>query len=178
MNEKQLVFSSDTLQNKDLLTIKKTVRREDFVSWMKDNYEALRCYHSTRTTDVSSYYKNGFVPTDMAKATLYFKQLLKSIGYNREYDIQETINLFSGDSDKRIYFCLNTEGFLEYCPHYLIYGSELILCFAQHVSPQIKYELKKIGIPTIFHCDIPLINFEDEELIDIYDKIFNAKGTI
>ena len=169
-------FSKETFKQKELFFIRNKIDRKNFVPWLRENYNCLRCFHSTRTKDVSSFYKNGFVPTDMGKATLYFKELLNNIGYEEEYDIQETIDLFTGDSDRRIYFCLNREGFLKRSPHYLIYGSELILCFAQHVSQHIKYELKKIGLPTIFHCDVPLSNFDDEELITLHDKICSATG--
>jgi hypothetical protein len=171
------VFSSDTLKRKELLYIKKNVAREDFVSWLKDNYDALRCYHSTRPKDVSRYYKQGLMPTDMLKAAEYFKQVLHDINFTGEYDIQETIDTFTGDSDKHIHFILYRDDFIDTCPHYLIYGSELILCFAQHVSSHIKYTLKEIGIPTIFHCDIPLLQFDDDEIIDLYDRINRAKGT-
>jgi hypothetical protein len=177
MNEPRRVFSRETLKNKDILTISRSVSRDEFVIWLKNNFRALRCYHTTRTADVSTYYKNGFLPTDMVKAVAYFKQLVKEIGFENDYDLQETIDLFNGHSNRYIYFCLDKEGFLDYSPHYLIYGSELILCFAQRVSPSIKYELKKIGLPTLFHCDIPLDKFDDDELITLYDRVCSATGS-
>jgi hypothetical protein len=177
MSKKQVVFSCDTLKSKDILMIKRSVSKDDFVQWMRGNYETLRCYHSARPVDVSSYYKVGFVPTDMPTSIANFKRLLDSIGFVEPYDIQRVIDQFSGDSDQYIYFCLDKEGFLKYCSQYMIYGSELLLCFAQHVSPIIKYELQKVGLPTIFHCNVALSNFKDDELIGLYDKICSARGS-
>ena len=52
---------------------------------------------------------------------------------------------------------LETE-LLEYCGHYLLYGSEYLTGIAAHVKGYRDYRqvLKRFGTPTVFVCDVPL----------------------
>jgi hypothetical protein len=87
------------------------------------------------------------------------------------------VNSYSGTIDKLIYFILDEDDFFICFPHYIIYGSELMLSLAQNVDEGLKYYLRAVGIPTIFECDIPMQMISEMELRPIYECISTAKGS-
>ncbi|WP_219993690.1 hypothetical protein [Paenibacillus cellulosilyticus] len=63
---------------------------------------------------------------------------------------------------------------LDSCGHYLIYGSEFICGIAAELNCQ--YVLKNKGIPTIFHCDVPLEKIPSNYIADLNRQIQNGNG--
>jgi hypothetical protein len=67
-----------------------------------------------------------------------------------------------------VYFGLDDRYLLEYCGHYLNYGSEYLLCFSAFLAKQIGYDLKeelgKLGMPTIFEVNMPIKRFQSAEI--------------
>jgi len=172
------IFAKETLSWKQLQFIKKNIPAQDFVTWLRGNYDYLMCYHAGRPIDVNSYYVNGFVPADFDKSVKRFEELLRSIPYTRPYDVQHVLDTYKGQTDRFIYFILDKDDFIDGAPHYLIYGSELLLSLAQNVASFIKDYLKTIGIPTIFHCSIPLDQIEDFELKGLHERIRCSSGDL
>jgi len=170
------IFAKEQLSWQQLQFIKRNVSAEHFVNWLRENYDYLMCYHAGRPVDVNSYYINGFVPADFKKSVERFEELLHTIPYRQPYDIQHVLDDYKGQTDRFIYFILDKEDFIGSAPHYLIYGSELLLSLAQNVASFIKEYLKNIGIPTIFHCKIPLDQIDDFELKGLHERIRCANG--
>ena len=170
------IFGKAFLTSQTLQAVKKLPSKEAFKGWLLENYDFLRCFHGCRPADVGSYYRSGFLPSDNMQTASNFDNFLKSINYVHPYDISHVLTSHSGKIDKLIYFILDEEDFLDLAPHYILYGSELMLSLAQNVDELLKYHLRTIGIPTVFQCDIPLETFEDRELIPIYERILDAKG--
>ncbi|OKS88100.1 hypothetical protein [Mucilaginibacter polytrichastri] len=178
MNNSPSVFAKKTLTKKELANIRKNVSRSNFVEWLKHNYHAIRCYHAARPTNIDLYFDNGFRPSDLQKSFASFEILLKEIGYKGPVDVQETMELFEGKSNRFIYFILDDYDFIDLAPHYWIYGSEFMLCLAQNTAYHIKEHLRNTGTPTIFACDIPFSEIDDRELLSLHDRILDATGTI
>jgi len=172
------IFSKENLTWKQIHFVKKHVQRANFVSWLKQNYDFLLCYHGCRPDDIGSSYKDGFLPSDFTRTISRFEQLLKSISYTQPYNIQQVLDSYDGQTNKYVYFILDKEDFIDFAPHYIIYGSELLLSLAQHVASYIKGYLKERGTPTIFHCHIPLADIMDCELVYLYDQIISSKGSL
>ncbi|MET4142873.1 hypothetical protein [Pedobacter sp. UYP1] len=178
MNESHPVLVKEVLTKKELSYIRKSVARSNFIDWLKSNYRSIRCYHAARPTNIDLYFENGFLPGDLQKSLASFEELLKEIGYKGLVDLQETMELFDGKSNRFIYFILDKYDFIDLAPHYWIYGSEFMLCLAQNTAFHIKEYLRKTGIPTIFACDIPFIKIEDRELLSLHDRILQTTGTL
>lgn len=67
----------------------------------------------------------------------------------------------------------NKNELINYCGHYLIYGSEFICGMA--AEPALPGKFKK-GIPTIFHCDIPIEKIPSDYLEDLNAKVQTGDG--
>lgn len=171
------IFGRDLITQDVLRTVKKFRSKELFFDWLHQNYEAIRCFHGCRPIAVEDYYNNGFLPSDFNRAKSDFSDFLTRVNYTRDYNIDHVIKSYSGSIDKLIYFILNEEDFLHSAPHYIIYGSELMLSLAQNVNESLKYFLRNIGTPTIFQCDIPLSMISEDELTPIYQRVIDAKGS-
>jgi hypothetical protein len=175
--KEERVFGKRFLTRHTMQAVKKLPSKSAFMDWLYESYDFLRCFHGCRPVDVDLYYRFGFLPSDIKKTADNFDAFLKSINYQRPYDVGQVLSSYSGSIDKLIYFILDEEDFLDLAPHYIIYGSELMLSLAQNVDERLKYYLRTVGIPTIFQCDIPLQLIEEQELIPLFDRIKQAKGT-
>ncbi|WP_183568521.1 hypothetical protein [Mucilaginibacter sp. SP1R1] len=171
------VFTKDTLTRKELFYIKKNVSRENFATWLTDNFRAIRCYHAGRPIDLTTYFEHGLRPNNLNQALESFHNFLKTVNYVGKIDVQETVELFKGKSDRFVYVILDKYDFIDQAPHYWIYGSEFMLCLAQNTAYHLKDDLKKIGTPTIFTCDLPFDLINNSELISLYDRIKDTNGT-
>lgn len=69
------------------------------------------------------------------------------------------------DIHKKVWLEMNKNLLLEAASHYLIYGSEFINALAMQLG--CRNRLKKIGVPTIFHCNIPIEDISVKTLEDI-----------
>ncbi|WP_026632618.1 hypothetical protein [Dyadobacter alkalitolerans] len=169
---------TESLTLEDIHFVKTNVPREDLIGWLKENFDYVTGYHASRPHDVGSYYTNGFLPSNFTKADNDFKNMLSDVSYDGSYDPKPIFNEFQDDSNKKIYFSMNKEDFLDSDTHYLIYGSELIFNLAQDTHHSIKYHLNKIGIPTIFYCNIPIEDIDYKDLFDLYDRIVKSEGNL
>ena len=86
-------------------------------------------------------------------------------------DEEKIIEKFNGhwrdfdDMYKRVWMAVNKEVLLTLSGHYLIYGSEFISALAMELG--CRSSLKNAGIPTIFHCDIPLGDISSSKVTEI-----------
>ena len=132
-----------------------------------DKYTHIRGYHGCRPIDIDSYYHNGIIPINKEDALCDIITRLKS-----DYITVEKIEMLFNKAwddlrkyDKVVWFTISEEELIDYCGHYLIYGSEFIMDIA--VDLRSHYLLKLHGIPTVFCCDIPITNFDEKTLKDI-----------
>ena len=104
---------------------------------------------------MNDYYKNGIAPITKNEALKRALYLLS----NDRIDEEKIVAVFNThwtrlmDSHKCVWFTLTKNELVNFCGHYLIYGSEFICGMAAELFCQAS--LKK-GIPTIFHCDVPI----------------------
>lgn len=118
-------------------------------------YTHIRAYHACRPTSIQNYLTNGIIPYTKHKAMTDAIRKLKT-----EKSEKEIIDKFEKQWDKsdvkksRVWLAVNKEILLTGSGHYLIYGSEFLNALAMELG--CREHLKNIGIPTIFHCDIPL----------------------
>jgi len=150
-----------------------------FVNRLSGHYHALRAFHGTRLLDKESFYKNGIYPlrpeefedkafklfsgTSFPELSVDAVQVaIKKVG--RQY------------REGRVYFEANEKHLIEFCAHYMLYGSEYLCAIAANLpgSHDYRQELKKFGTPTIFECDIPLAIIDHDLLKEFSDSALAA----
>jgi len=164
---KKRVFNfEETFKNNINLSHKIDLRKE---------YSHIRGYHGCRVLDLDDYYKHGIVPinkNETLKRALYLLQ-------NEELSEDKIIEVFNshwielGDTHKYVWLTLIKNELIDFCGHYLIYGSEFICGMAAELRCQ---ESLRKGIPTIFSCDIPIEKIPSDYLDDLSRRIQAGYG--
>lgn len=138
---------------------------------LRKEYTHIRGYHGCRPVCIDDYRKLGIKPIERhfalqeAVSRLCDKRITREMVENLfEKEWEEFYSVHRG-----VWFIFSKFHLLNDCGHYLIYGSEFICGMAAKLFCQ--NNLKKIGRPTIFGCDIPLKNIPNCFLSDIRKKM-------
>lgn len=136
-----------------------------------DGYTHLRAFHACRPLKIEDYLKNGIRAISYKSALQDVKDRVVCDKVSETEAIakfqEEWSNL--ADIHKRVWLQMNKKVLLNEACHYLIYGSEFINALAMKLF--CRNRLKKIGIPTIFYCDIPLDDIVPMTLNDIQNCV-------
>ena len=142
-----------------------------FIDTFRRDFDFVRMFHCCHPSDVQSYYSNGI---RVLKASDANKQFISHFLENDKFPeitlshIGEAIERMGkeGGTDVRekvVHFALDDRFIIEHASHYLIYGSEYISVLAGEVGKRTKYDLKvdlrRSGMPTVFIVDIPIGKF-------------------
>jgi len=121
-----------------------------------DEFTHLRAYHACRPLEISDYLKSGIKPINYDLALKDVKERIISAQITEEKVVLILNDEWADFEDihKRVWLQMNKECLLTRAGHYLIYGSEFTNTVAMRLGCRDK--LKKVGIPTIFYCNIPL----------------------
>jgi hypothetical protein len=142
---------------------------------LKEEYSHIRGYHGCRALDLDEYYEHGIVPINKNETLKRALYLL----HNDEISEDKIIKVFNshweelGDTHKYVWLTLTKKELIDFCGHYLIYGSEFICGMAAELRCQ---ESLRKGIPTIFHCDIPIEKIPYYYLDDLSEMIQAGDG--
>jgi hypothetical protein len=140
-------------------------------------YTHIRGYHGCCPIDLKNYCKNGIVPINKKFAQEQAIKLLCSDNISVD-KVKRIFNLRwneLGDNHKYVWMALSKKELLNECGHYLIYGSEFICSIAAKLFCQ--SSLRGKGLPTIFHCDIPIESVANGYIDDMNKKIRNGDGS-
>lgn len=147
--------------------IKKRINNIDLLR----EYTHLRGYHGCRPISIDDYYQKGIKPIE--KEFARHEAILRLC--DRWITAEKVIDRFNESWNdlthphKSVWLTYSEKEFLNGSGHYLIYGSEFLCGIASQLFCQ--PNLKRVGIPTIFHCNIPLENIPETYLSDINEKI-------
>lgn len=133
----------------------------EVLSRLKSSFVSVRAFHACCPTDVSCYYEKGLIPLCRADAHEIFKTTLLS-NENldvTENDIDKVIEMAPDLAEEsKVWFNLDNRTLLDYCGHYLLYGSEYIVGLAAKLSSHSSFDcrqyFKNRGTPTMFVCDL------------------------
>lgn len=130
---------------------------------LRTRYDAIRAYHGARPLDVDTYYDRGLEPMDSVRIEKQAREFFLSGRFPKiaSDDVERAIeNVGRKLREGRIYFEASKRMLEDHCAHYMLYGSEFITGVAAGLWPQhgpdLRQELKTIGRPTVFVCDVPL----------------------
>jgi hypothetical protein len=128
---------------------------------LPDRYHAMRAYHGSRPLDVNSFYQRGLHRLDPT----HVEERARDIFLNSSFPEIKPESLQIGidkvgraHREGLLYFEANEAHLVEYCAHYMLYGSEYLCGIAANIPGARDYRqhLKTFGTPTIFVCDVPL----------------------
>jgi hypothetical protein len=137
---------------------------------LRDRFFAIRAFHGARVLDTASYYENGLLPLAGAN----FENLARKLFLSSEFPEITEENLESAISsagregrEGRLYFEACERHLIDFCGHYMLYGSEYVCAIAANLMGARDYRqaLKKRGTPTIFECNIPLSLISEGQLL-------------
>ncbi|PXV95702.1 hypothetical protein C8E03_101332 [Lachnotalea glycerini] len=136
-----------------------------------NQYTHIRAYHACRPLSVQDYFAKGIEPISCERALEEALIRLKSEGLNKD-KIKGQFKIAWKDLNeihKKVWLIIHKELLLTKSGHYLIYGSEFLNALAMELG--YRDSLKQVGIPTIFHCDIPIKNLACSEISYIEEGI-------
>ncbi len=154
--------------------------REELAEWipahLRSVFGRIWMFHCCRPVDVGSYYQRGIQVLDVEIANRQFRDIF--LGNPRwswvtERDLDAAIETMTGTyrRDGHVYFGLDDRYLVEYCGHYLIYGSEYLQALAARISSgddfSGKAELTRFGTPTVFAVSLPISHLSDRELFEL-----------
>lgn len=143
------------------------IKKSQKINLIDGTYTHIRAYHACRPISIDDYLLNGIRPISYESALDEVKSrvVCKWVSENTAVEkFNEEWNDFD-DIHKKVWLEMNKNLLLEAASHYLIYGSEFINALAMQLG--YRNRLKKIGVPTIFHCNIPIEDISVKTLEDI-----------
>lgn len=127
---------------------------------LEDHYKAFRVFHGTRTENPGSYYEKGVTPLDPENMHQKARDVFLGGRYPELTNdhLEKAIAAVGHElRSRRVYFEANEKLLIGQCGHYMLYGSEYLACIAVNLpSSYYQRELKKIGKPVMFVCDVPI----------------------
>lgn len=140
------------------------------LAWLlADCFEAIRAFHGCCPNETSSYYMQGIRRLNPQEYNKIAKEHFLSGKFPKlqESDVLAAIEDMKSDNrEGLVFFEAHEKMLLQYCGHYMLYGSEYLLGIAAALSRRdgsdYRRTLKEKGTPTVFVCDVPfkLIGFD------------------
>lgn len=129
----------------------------------KEAYSKIRLFHACRPSDIGSYIQKGLLPLSTIDADNGARILFRSqkTPLVSERALSDAVAELSRENrGGYLYLSLDDIGLVRDAGHYLIYGSEYHGALAATLSKRTGVDclvvLQKIGIPTVFACNVPL----------------------
>lgn len=156
---------------KKVFILEEHINDEYEIDFEMDGYTHLRAFHACRPLKINDYLKKGIMPISYESACQDVKARVVCDHVSEEEALTKFEEEWSDFADihKRVWLQMNKNLLLNEASHYLIYGSEFINALSMQLF--CRDRLKKIGIPTIFFCDIPIANIAPMTLLDIQNSI-------
>lgn len=135
--------------------------RSEVLSRLCSHFTHLVAYHGCRPTDLDSYRANGITPLNIASMhdTLIRRVCSSSPLSPTKKQVQNACSAVSADyREGRIFFETSKRHLLDFCAHYLLYGSEYSVGILRSISSDPDYAqlLKLQGRPTLLTCEVPI----------------------
>ncbi len=149
-----------------------------------DLYEGALVFHGCRPVALDSYRKSGLRRSDTESLNTIAREIFLSGQFPELTDehVHHAIVALGPRDDGRIFACLDRDYLLGYCGHYLIYGSERLCSIAATLSKNgirdYRQELKKRGMPTLLHVELPWRCVADSDFEQFTSKVSANLRTI
>jgi hypothetical protein len=135
---------------------------------LSHHYQFIRAFHGCRTDSIRPYREHGVRPSD--PSALYQIALSLFSDKGRIDAAMKDIGVWYPDYNRgKAFFCLQMEELVEQCGHYLLYGSEYLLCIANRVGePEV---LRRRGRATAIECNVPIGDVSPDDIRELAGDI-------
>lgn len=117
----------------------------------------MRVFHACRVADAGVYFREGIRKNDPDVLAARLSALLdeeSGLAYHRPKVAELLSDQELYDRDRgRVYVTADDKSLIESAGHYLIYGSEWLMCMLGHAGHE---ALRRRGVPTMLQLDLPL----------------------
>ncbi|MFA6025548.1 MAG: hypothetical protein WC727_03840, partial [Ignavibacteriaceae bacterium] len=151
----------------------------EFLQYFKNTYSHLLTFHGCRPSDILSYYKYGLLVLDVELQNKYYEKMFLNKNFNKVTldDFNFAISTLKKEKrENELYLAIDDKELIEFAGHYLIYGSEYIMCLAAILSERIgidyKASLREIGKPTVFKIKLPVYLVNDKDISHMFKYLF------
>ena len=167
----EIIGRRDIIMRKNVFILEEHINDEYETDFWMDGYTHLRAFHACRPLRIEDYFKKGIMPISYNSALQDVKDRIVCDRVSEKEAVSKFQEEWSdfADMHKRVWLQMNKKLLLNEASHYLIYGSEFINALSMKLF--CRDRLKKIGIPTIFFCDIPIDDIDPLTLSNIQDCI-------
>lgn len=153
-----------------------------FVTALTTMSAGIKVFHGCRPLSVNSYYHLGFSANKHANLKKQFEETFPDVPSNITVPIFESIYETRSDENTKTYFICDTERLVNGgAGHYLIYGSELLLCATRALEEELKMSLierlRSVGTPTIFEVHLPYELIPESQVKEFARGLLAAWGT-
>lgn len=126
---------------------------------LRSYYPAVVAFHGCRPASVESYQAQGVLPANSEQMRSIAKELfgnsarvLEAVNHLARSDFG-CVQSYEDHNSGRCYFTLSYDHLVNSCGHYLLYGSEYLLCIANSIGKA--SVLRNRGKAVIVECLIP-----------------------
>lgn len=134
----------------------------------------VTAYHGCRAENAMTYHENGIMQNDPYRIADEVRKIVSEendLSFMRdklELELSQT-ELWDRDTGK-VYLTADDRSLIDYCGHYLIYGSEWILSFLGFAAHRV---LRNRGVPTIVIAEMPLSEEHNSTLVQFAKKLLH-----
>ena len=135
--------------------------RSEVLGRLRSHFTHLVAYHGRRPISLDSYRRTGIGPLDATDAHDELVQKVCGVSASgpTEKEVREACALADATYRQgRVFFEASRRHLLDFCGHYLLYGSEYAVGILRSSSryPDHAQLLKLQGRPTLLTCNVPL----------------------
>jgi len=138
---------------------------------LTQEFDFIRGFHGCRAPSTESYRTQGILPSDSTWLKAEAVRLFGDSNHIQEVfaELSRKGDDYEGFNRGKTYFCLHLKDFMEGCGHYLLYGSEYLLCVAVRIGH--KETLRKNGRATVIECNVPISDIPRDYIEEICGMI-------
>ena len=133
--------------------------RELLACQLSAHYDSVVAFHGCRPVSIESYQTQGILPSNSEQLRNIARELFgqsamvtSAIDHLAQSDSGSSFS-YEEHNTGRCYFVLSYEHLVNSCGHYLLYGSEYLLCIANSIGKA--HILRNRGRATVIECQIP-----------------------
>jgi hypothetical protein len=143
---------------------------------LMNNYAGVCAFHACRPISVESYYRDGLRISNSKELDLLAKRLFFGPTPNVEAEqlFSEAVEQLGKRDDGKLYLSLDGRSLVRRSGHYLIYGSERLLCLAAHLgtdAERFRDVLRNSGVPTLFRVRLWWSDIEECDIVALAQRI-------
>ncbi len=156
---------------------------EDIESVLVDAFRKtwthVKAFHATCVNSAASFYNRGIQPINLEESNRWAVEFFSGrCPRLRASGIEITLASLGAlydKSDERTFFAIDKRHLIQHCPHYMLYGSEYLLAFAECLVPadgngrscDYRRHLTGRGTPLVLECIVPTERLADGVILEL-----------